>query len=87
MAVFFWLYFDALLLPAAIAVFSVPGLVAGIGLLQHKTWSRGFAIIMAILNLFTFPHGTGIGVYSLAVLFDPETRNLFSARIVSPGER
>lgn len=70
-ATFFALYFDSTFLPTAIILFSIPGLVAGFGLLKRKSWSRGMGIAMAILNLLTIPHGTIIGIYSLIVLFNP----------------
>ena len=70
LAVLFALYFDALFLPLAIILFSIPGIVAGFALLKQKPWSRIFGIVMAILNLLTAPHGTIIGIYSIIVLFD-----------------
>lgn len=71
LAIFFALYFDALFLPLAIILFSIPGIVAGFGLLKRKSWSRVLGIAMAIFNLLTIPHGTIIGIYSLIVLFNP----------------
>lgn len=57
-------------------IFGLPDIIAGWGLLQRKSWSRILAIIMGILNLFGFPFGTALGIYSLWVLFKPETENL-----------
>lgn len=77
MAVFFWLRYDSLFLPTAIVLFSIPGLIAGYGLIKRYSWARPFAIVMAALNLVTFPLGTVIGVYSLWVLFTDDARPLF----------
>lgn len=49
-------------------VLGVPTLVAGWGLLKGKTWSRVFAMVLAILGLFLFPIGTIVGVYVLWVM-------------------
>ncbi len=61
-------------------VLSIPGLIAGVGLLRHQSWARILAIILAIISLFNFPIGTIIGVYALWVLTHEET-----TRILTPG--
>ncbi len=48
-----------------ILVFSIPTLIAGIGLLTRKSWATLFALIIGCLKLFSFPIGTAIGVYSI----------------------
>jgi hypothetical protein len=53
-------------------------LVAGIWLLKYKQWARILTLILAVLNLFAFPIGTILGVYSLWVLLNSETEALFS---------
>jgi hypothetical protein len=57
----------------------VPSLVAGIGLLQHKSWARVWAIVLAILALASFPIGTAAGIYALWVLTQKETEALLAA--------
>jgi hypothetical protein len=59
------------------ALLSVPGVVAGIGLLAFKPWARVLTIILGILNLPGFPVGTVLGVYTLYVMLDDETSTLF----------
>ena len=83
-AIFFWAYFGATFIPMAIAVFSIPGLIAGVGLIKCRPWARILGIVMSILNLFTFPHGTVIGVYSMIVLFDQEAVQLLAKDAISP---
>lgn len=56
---------------------SVPGLIGGIGLLNHYSWARIVVIIISILQLPGFPFGTALGAYSLVVLFSQETGELF----------
>ena len=52
------------------AVLSIPGIIAGIGLLKRKEWARIFTLILSVLDLFNFPVGTAVGVYSIWVLSD-----------------
>ena len=67
----------AILVGGISALLSVPGVIAGIGLLGLKRWARVLAIILGILNLPGFPVGTLLGVYSLYVMLDDETSALF----------
>lgn len=59
-------------------VISLPGLIAGIGLLRLRPWGRILGIIVAVLNLIHIPLGTIVGIYGLWVLFNSETERLFS---------
>ena len=60
-----------------IALLSIPGIVAGYGLLNYWPWARILAIVLAAFNLLSVPIGTAIGVYGLWVLLNPETERLF----------
>lgn len=57
----------------------VPSLMAGIGLLNHKSWARVLAIVLAIVALTSFPIGTAAGIYVLWVLTQKETEALLAA--------
>lgn len=48
-----------------ILIFSIPTLIAGIGLLTKQSWATIFALIMGCLKLFNFPIGTAIGIYAI----------------------
>ncbi|MBS1508842.1 MAG: hypothetical protein JSS79_19550 [Bacteroidetes bacterium] len=48
-----------------ILFFSLPTLIAGIGLLTHQSWAPVMALIMGCLKIFSFPIGTAIGVYAI----------------------
>ncbi len=54
-------------LPWIIIVFSIPSLVAGIGLLNKASWAMTLALILGCLKLISFPVGTVIGVYTIWV--------------------
>ena len=62
------------LLPLAAAVWD---LVGGIGLLKRKRWARILVLIGAVPELFGFPVGTAIGIYTIWVLMQKETIQLF----------
>jgi len=61
-----------------IAIFSLPGLIGGIGLLQYKPWARILMLIVSALDLMGFPFHTALGIYGLWVLLNKETERLFS---------
>lgn len=65
-------------LVAFLVVVSLPGLVAGIGLLKMRPWARIVGIVVAILSLLNIPLGTIVGVYGLWVLFNKETEQILS---------
>ena len=84
-AIFFWAYFGATFEPLALVIFSIPGLIAGFGLIKYRPWARILAIVMSILNLLSFPFGTVIGVYSMIVLFDKEAVRLLNGSPTACG--
>lgn len=63
-----------------IFLISVPGIIAGLGLLAYQGWARILAIILGILNLPGFPTGTILGAYTLYVMLDDETSALFASQ-------
>ena len=65
-------------LVAFLVVVSLPGLIAGIGLLKMRPWARIVGIVVAVLSLLNIPLGTIVGVYGLWVLFSKETEQLLS---------
>jgi hypothetical protein len=60
-----------------VLVISVPGLVAGIGLLSFRPWARILTIILSALELPGFPLHTALGIYGLWVLLSNEGTALF----------
>jgi len=72
---------DSLLASTGALCFFLPGIiayiVAGYGLLKCRSWARILAIILAILNLILFPIGTALGIYTLVIMFNEETKALF----------
>lgn len=66
-----------------IALLGLPGILAGIGLLQHRSWGRYLAIVVGLLNLVNFPIGTVVGVYTLWVLMQQSANEYFAAPIAA----
>jgi uncharacterized membrane protein len=60
-----------------VGCFAVFGLIAGFGLLNHQQWARYVAIVVAIFGLFNFPFGTLFAIYTLWVLLNRETKQIF----------
>lgn len=52
---------------------SIPGILAGIGLYKRKEWARILTLIISVIEIFNFPFGTAIGIYSIWALIQPET--------------
>jgi len=56
---------------------SIPGMIAGVGLLKFRPWARILAIVLCALDLLHVPLGTMLGIYGLWVLLNAETERLF----------
>ena len=59
---------------------SLPGIIAGIGLLSYKEWARILTIVLSFFHILNIPFGTALGVYGLWVLFSPESIAIFERR-------
>jgi hypothetical protein len=62
-----------------LVLLSVPGIIGGIGLLKWKPWARILVLILAVFGLFNIPIGTAVGIYTIWVLMQDETAQLFAA--------
>jgi hypothetical protein len=59
-------------------ILSVPGILAGMGLYKRKEWARILTLILSVIEIFSFPFGTAIGIYSIWALIQPETVGSFN---------
>jgi hypothetical protein len=66
-----------------ILALSLPGIIAGIGLLKYQPWARILTIVLSALNLMNFPIGTILGIYGLWVMLSDEGSRLFARPSVS----
>jgi hypothetical protein len=60
---------------AALAL-GIAGIVAGCGLLSRKEWARLLALIVGVLSLLKIPFGTALGIYTIWVMTQPQTKQL-----------
>ncbi len=68
MAILEWLIpFVQVIAICAIVFFSIPSLIAGVGLLMNKSWALTLALVMGCFKLFSFPFGTALGIYTIWV--------------------
>lgn len=58
-------------------VLSVPGIIGGIGLFKRKEWARILLLILSAIELLNIPFGTALGIYSIWVLVQENTIQLF----------
>jgi hypothetical protein len=66
-------------IPAFVIIFlALPALVAGIGLLARQKWAMILALVIGCLNVFSFPIGTAIGIYTIWVYAEEQRRSKVS---------
>ena len=68
-----------LALSSFLVLTALPGIVGGLGLLKYKNWARVLVIFLAVLDLIDFPIGTMISLYTMWVLLNNDTSELFES--------
>lgn len=68
----------AALVAGFIFLISVPGIIAGVGLLTYRPWARMLTLVVAVFELLNVPLGTALGIYTFWVLLNERTKPLFS---------
>jgi hypothetical protein len=61
-----------------IMIFSIAGIIGAVGVLKKKEWGRITLLIVSFFSLLSIPLGTILGVYSIWVLLNDETIQLFN---------
>jgi hypothetical protein len=72
------------LIAVILIVFSLPGIIGGIGLLKYKEWARILVLIVGFFDLLHVPFGTALGIYTIWVLFNNEAMKLFGQAPAAP---
>lgn len=72
-----------ILIAGFVLLLSLPGVIAGYGLLNYRTWARMLAIVLSAINLIHPPFGTFLGVYGLWVLLSEKGTNYYQRRSAS----
>ena len=62
---------------------SLLGVIGGIALFSYRPWARILVMIVSAINCLNVPVGTAKGIYSLWVLMQPETIELFEESLHS----
>lgn len=63
---------------ALAALYLIPGLAGGLGLLYRKKWARVVIVILSLPGIFLFPVGTALSVFGLWVLLGRDRSQLGS---------
>ncbi len=71
--------FMATVIGGLVAGLSIPGLIAGAGMLARKSWARVLGIVISVFTLINFPIGTLIGGYAIFVLMQDAAASYFAA--------
>jgi len=72
------LFLVAIVIAGFFLVLSLPAIIGGIFLMKKANWARILILIISVLNLVNFPLGNALGIYSLWVLLNADTIQLFS---------
>jgi hypothetical protein len=59
------------------------GFITGYGLMQHQSWARIAALVLAFIALFNIPFGTAIGVYTMWVLLPGNSQQEYEALVAA----
>ena len=70
------LFVIGLVIGTILFLLSIPGIIGGIGLLNRKEWARILTLIVGFFDLLSIPLGTALGVYTLWVLLNDESRQI-----------
>jgi hypothetical protein len=73
-------FFIGAIISLWILLVSLPSIIGGVALLRYKPWGRYLVLVLSVLVLFNIPLGTAIGVYSIWVLLQDETAELFASK-------
>jgi len=61
-----------------LVLLSAPGIICGLGLLKKESWARILALVLGFINLINIPFGTALGIYTIWVMTNKETEELFN---------
>lgn len=76
------LSFVGTLIGLYLLIVSVPEIVGGVGLLRRRPWARILLLILAVLELIRVPLGTALGIYTIWVLIQDESKAILEG---APG--
>jgi len=66
-------------------LFSIPGIIGGIAILQRARWSRIYMIVLSAFKLIDIPFGTALGIYTIYALLRPDVIEILDPPQVRPA--
>lgn len=78
-----WIMVAGAWIATVFGVLALPGLITAWGLLTYRPWARIVDIALSAFDLFHVPLGTALGTYSIWVMLQPETVDLFEGKAPS----
>jgi hypothetical protein len=78
------LRFIGILASAFLGLIGLPQIIGGLGLIQRKEWARILMLVISFISLPHVPFGTALGVYTMVILFNPQTVKLFQGAAPAP---
>jgi hypothetical protein len=60
-----------------VGILCILGIIGGIGLFARQNWARILVLILSAIDLINFPIGTAVAIYTIWVLVQAETAELF----------
>ncbi len=68
------------LLGVLLLLLAISSLTGAVGLLKYQPWARRLLIVLSVIQLLNFPLGTLLAGYTLRILLQKDTRQLFDGR-------
>ena len=62
-----------------LAISSIAQIICAVGLLKRRSWSRVPMIVVSAVKLLDIPLGTALGIYTIWVLIQDETKTILNA--------
>ena len=78
------LRFIGILASSFLGLIGLPQIIGGLGLIQRKEWARILMLVISFISLPHVPFGTALGVYTMIILFNPQTVKLFQGAAPAP---
>ena len=78
------LRFIGILASSFLGLIGLPQIIGGLGLIQRKEWARILMLVISFISLPHVPFGTALGVYTMVILFNPQTVKLFQGAAPAP---
>lgn len=61
-------------------IIALPSIIAGVGLLQYRTWGRALTLVLSFLRVLEFPFGTVTAFYSFWILLSQDGKRFYNEK-------